>query len=236
MICLRNILAPALLLLFLSAVGAQPALADWKPYAFSYSYRTIGQGIREIEFYTDLQTKGGNYSLKNQFELEYGITNSWMCSVYGVFSGSSTQSYKYSETKLQTRYRFGETGQYWMDPAVYLELKIPTSGNQAVEFKEILSKDFGEYNITTNIIFEKVLSSGSELGKGYSLALGRKITPKLRLALEAKGDYGTANPTFYVGPSIFARLGPVNSTLIVSFGQTPASNTLYIRNIISALF
>lgn len=210
--------------------------ADWRPYAYSYSYMTAYEGEREIEVYTDYDNKNGSYNLKNQVEFEYGINSNWMASIYGVFSGGSGKDYKYSQTKLQTRYRFGEQGQYIIDPAIYLEYKISTDGSTAVEFKEILSKDFGDHNFTANIVFEKNLSKSTEWSKGYSFGFSKLFSSGIRAGIEAKGSIADQNSTLFAGPNLSISSGPLKIISAVGFGLNQASKDLYFRNIVAYEF
>ena len=222
------------MLIVLAFAGA--AAADWRPYTFSYGYMTASKGEREIEFYTDYDEKGTVYNLKNQLEFEYGITEHWMASIYGVFSGSNTKPYGFSQTKFQTRYRFGELGRYIVDPALYFEYKMGVDGTRALEIKEILSKDFGEWNITTNIVLEKELSSSKDWDKGYTLGVSRMLSESTRGGFEAKGSLKGDNSELYIGPS-FAMIGEnLKMNIAAGLGATTASKSFIFRNIISYEF
>lgn len=229
----RIITCSSLIIIIVGVCLSGSVSADWRPYAYSYGYMTPYQGEKEIEVYTDYQNKNAATSLKNQIELEYGITNAWMVALYGVFSGSNTQGYKYSQTKIETRYRFGQPGDFIMDPALYLEYKAPVSGNSAVEFKEILSKDLADWNVTTNLVFEKELVEGSEIEQGYTLGISKKFARALRAGLEAKGSIDGANSTLYLGPSIAAVWNAIKVNAVLGIGLTEASNSVSFRNILS---
>lgn len=218
-------------------IGLQSIVcADWRPYAYSYSYLTAYQGEREIELYTDYDFKDSTYTLKNQLELEYGITDHWMASIYGVFKSTQSSTYQFDQTKLQTRLRFGETDQFILDPAVYVEYKIPASGAaHALELKQILSKDINDWNITTNLVAEKELAAGKDWSYAYTLGLSRMLRGNLRAGLETKGSFGN-NPIFYLAPSIAVIFGEIKMNLAAGFGLTAASKTMYIRNIFSYEF
>ena len=224
------------ILLVVFALFAGSSFADWRPYAYSYSYMTAYRGEREIEVYTDYDNKNGTYNLKNQVELEYGITNNWMASIYGVFTGGSGKDYKYSQTKLQSRYRLGEQGEYFVDPAIYSEYKMSIDGSTAIELKEILSKDFGDYNLTTNLVFEKNLSKSTDWEKSYSLGFSKLFSSNIRAGLEAKGSIADQNSTLFAGPSLSATVGGFKIISAVGFGLNKASKDLSIRNIIAYEF
>jgi hypothetical protein len=218
-------------LIFLMTFMSCLVYADWRPYAYSYAYRTAYQGEKEFELYTDYFSDG---SIKNQFELEYGISDRWMVSAYAVLAGGNLQTYKYSETKLQTRFRFGEPGQYIMDPAIYLEYKMPLQGENKIEFKEILSKDFGEFNLTTNLVLEKA-ASASSWEKGYTFALSKMIAKGIRAGVEIKGGFET-NSALYIGPSLAYVWGRIKLNLVAGIGANTASKSLNLRNILSFEF
>lgn len=231
-----NMFIVKIIVLFFMVMLSSSSFADWRPYAYSYSYMTAYQGEREIEVYTDYDNKSGSYSLKNQIELEYGVNSNWMASIYGVFTGGSGKEYKYSQTKLQTRYRFGKPNQYMIDPAIYLEYKISTDGSTALEYKEILSKDFGDYNFTTNLVFEKNLSKSTEWEKGYTLGFSKLFSTNIRAGIEAKGTIADQNATLFAGPSLSMSFGGLKIVSAVGFGLNSASKNLYARNIIAYEF
>jgi hypothetical protein len=220
-----------IILIFVMIFMSGLAYADWRPYTYSYAYRTAYQGEKEFEFFTDYFSDG---SIANQLEIEYGISDWWMVSAYAVLAGGNLQNYKYSETKLSTRYRFGEPGQYVMDSAIYLEYIMPVQGENEIEFKEILSKDFGEYNLTTNLVFEKAASAAS-WEKGYTLALSKMIAKGFRAGFEIKGGF-EANSALYLGPSIAYVWGRIKFNLVAGIGANPASKSLNLRNILSFEF
>jgi hypothetical protein len=218
------------------ALHGSSCLADWKPYAFSVPYINVYQGEKEIELYTDYQSKDDTYNLKNQLELEYGITANWMAAVYGVFKGSDTTDYRFVQTKIETKYRFGGAGEFILDPAIYFEYKMNVGGIPEVEFKEILSKDFGDYNITTNLVAETSLAEGAEWEYGYTLGFSKLFTDVLRGGVEVKGSMEGLDSSLYVAPSVSLIWGVIKVNLAVGFGMNPASKTINVRNIISYEF
>ena len=212
--------------IFLAISGL--AHADWRSYAYSYDYRTARPGEREFELYTDYFPDG---SMTNQIELEYGISDRWMASVYAVLGSSDLRTFTYTETKLSSRYRFGEAGQYTADPAIYLEYILPRQGENEIELKGILSKDFGSINLTGNLIVEKTISAAG-WEKEYTLALSKIVSKGLRAGLEIKGGFD-ANSPLYLGPSIALVWGKVKINLVAGIGGNSASGSLNLRNIIS---
>lgn len=185
--------------LLMAFVGT--AAADWRPFVYSYDYMTAYKGEREIEYYLDYS--GGNsnpYALKHQLEFEYGITSHWMASIYGVFS-QTLNNFSYTQTKIQTRYRFGQEGGWLVDPAVYLEYKKSSdSAPDVIEGKIIIGKKLGKTSFIFNYVLEQDQVSGSVLERAYTLGVSQFVSPVLRLSLEFKRQAGVLNPENYIIP------------------------------------
>ena len=80
---LLNLMAPALAVATL--LGAPAAQANEQIFAYSYLAETLPAGVWEVENLTTYRTKKsqGTYRLlQNRTELEYGVTDRWMVSMY----------------------------------------------------------------------------------------------------------------------------------------------------------
>lgn len=74
--------------------------------------------------------------------------------MYQMVKKEGSGSLDYEGFKLKTRYRFGERGEYFVDPEVYVEYENRTGEKEALELKLILAKDLGKFNIAYNQIEE----------------------------------------------------------------------------------
>ena len=221
-----------LILGFLLMISAGAAVADWRPFVYSYDYMTAYKGEKEVEYYIDFNA--GNNNLRHQIELEYGITGNWMASIYGVFT-QTPSSFSYTQTKLQTRYRFGEQGLWVADPAVYVEYKKSSNSDpDVIEGKLILGKKFGATNLIFNYVLEQNQVLGSTLQRSYILGISHFVLPTMRLSLEFKRQADVANPENYLIPgfSIIIRRVKWNFGIGIP-ASTGAQGKLIARSIFS---
>ncbi len=73
------------------------AIADRRPYVWTYDYRTMPKGMAEIEYYvTHKISDWDNYDDKNtwehQVEFEYGLTDHWDIAIYQRWQQTNTET------------------------------------------------------------------------------------------------------------------------------------------------
>ena len=147
-----------LIILGFSFIGlmGQSGEASLRDYLVNYGYWTTPQGAFEVEVYTDYDRDQSAFKqLQMKVEVEYGITDNLMTSLYGVFKQTPGQAVMYDSSKIEIRYRLVEYDEWLVDPALYLEYVQPAdaSKNPKVEAKVLLSKDVGDWNFVTNLKF-----------------------------------------------------------------------------------
>lgn len=204
------------------------AYADQRSYVWTYEYLTMPKGKVEIEYYHT--TKIPNTSdadintMKHQIELEYGITDHWDIALYQRFEQKNNKKevdLTYDVSKLRMRYRFGEKGQFIVDPLFYLEYIRSGSFSEpnVFEAKIILAKNIGNFNFVYNQIFKQEVERGSATEYEYALGANYRLSPKLSIGLESKGNY--TDGKFYLGPTLSYSLGKN----WVAFGIVQALNS-----------
>lgn len=204
---------------------AGTARADFKAFAQIYPYFTQPEGGREIEVWSDFETASlSNPSqttlLEEQVEIEYGLTNHWDVSLYGVVQQTPPISpgvpapLTFDRFQLETRYRFAEKGLWPIDTEVYAEVERPIDLSRPFELetKLILAKDFHKFFVQANLIDAENLIGGTAFGYdlGLNLGFGYEIRPWLRVGVEGLENYQllsqnpgvTPQETIHVGPSI----------------------------------
>jgi hypothetical protein len=168
------------------------ARAHVRNYLDTYSYDTLEKGRWEMELWTDWRNPdGGDGYWYHQTELEYGVTDRWVSALYGIF----VDGQGFSAAKWENRYRLKEKGVWPVDVALYGELK-KANGDKDVdelEGKVILSKDWGDLNVSVNPILEieeEFKPNGdtewemeAALAAGVCLrgGLGSRVTPGVEL-------------------------------------------------------
>ncbi len=183
---------------------ADAVFADQRFYVWTYGYKTLERGSGEVEDYYTLSTPDmghvkGTMTAEHQIELEVGMTERYDFGIYQVFSQKPGQSLEYEGFKLRSRYKLGTKGKSVLDPLIYLEyIGVSDFSSHAVEFKLILARDMGSFNIALNPIFDLEKKREWELVPEYAIGSSYEISRMLRVGLEAKGsEHG-----HYLGPVI----------------------------------
>ncbi|MBI5526580.1 MAG: hypothetical protein HY897_09610 [Deltaproteobacteria bacterium] len=160
---------PLLLAAFLALAVLAPspdARADRRIFGFTYPYMTLPRGGFEIEHYLDAGLARPDDpatlpvedalrpSWQHQVEFEYGITDHWDFGFYNVFRQKAYEAFDYRGPKLRTRHRFGEEGDFFVDPAVYLE--VAYFGDEIeIEERLILAKTWKKLEVAFNLKVEQ---------------------------------------------------------------------------------
>jgi hypothetical protein len=232
-----------------SSLVAGVARADRRSFTRTYEYMTMPKGGLELEFYNTQTTKtfedDSPTSFKWQIEVEYGITDHWDVSLYQVFGQSNDPAamafspLKYSETKLRTRYRLGERGEYPVDTLLYFEVKKPVGVLElVVEPKLIVARDFGKATLAVNLIAEAAAGDEFEFEEAaWAVGATYELMPAFKLGGELFGAIvdpsGEAEVETWVGPSF--SWGPSPALWIAAnagFGVTEASADFTVQAII----
>jgi len=236
---LLNLLLGIILVLAFSNDG----FADRRSYVWTYEYMTMPKGKWEAEYYFTSSipdmSKSEINTLKHYLELEYGITDHWDLAMYQrlKFQNKAAESDGgYDGFKIRSRYRFGEKGQFIVDPLVYLEYIRDEDFDQpnVIEGKLILAKDFSDLNLSYNQIFKRDLESRGKTEHEYAAGIGYRLSPSFNLALEAKGNY--SEEKYYLGPTLafFAKKFFISGG--AAYGLNDASDDLQARVIVGVPF
>ena len=220
------------------------ALADWRGYVWTYEYMTMPKGAKEIEYYLttqipDLSNEDIN-TMKHYVELEYGITDHFDLALYQRYKQSNKDKesdFEYDGFKVRGRYRFGEKGQHFVDPLVYLEYirDDDFSEPNVLEAKLILAKDIGKFNVAYNQIVKEELETAGKTEHEYAFGLNYRGIPGVKLGLESKGNF--TDEKYYLGPSISYAFGHKFWTALgVGFGLNDNSDDLQARLIAGVPF
>ncbi len=202
--------------------------ADQRSYVWTYEYMTMPKGKAEIEYYHTTKIPDTSdadiNTMKHQIEFEYGITDHWDLALYQRFEQKNNKKevdFTYDVFKLRTRYRFGEKGQFIVDPLLYLEYirDVNFSKPNVFEAKIILAKDIGNFNLVYNQIFKQEVERRGATEYEYAFGANYRLSPKLSIGLESKGNY--TDREFYLGPTFsYSR-----DTNWVAFGILQALNS-----------
>jgi hypothetical protein len=150
----RSRIFPALLLLLLFSTSASAHREDYIDETLVFA--TLDRGEIESQYWFDTGSEDSDRFTQHHIVFEYGITDHWM--IDGRVSGLNEDGFHLDSSRLETRYRFFDEGSLPIDIAVSSEVNTnrDAQGHQIVgiEPRLILSKDFGNLNLTTNLAEE----------------------------------------------------------------------------------
>jgi hypothetical protein len=218
-------------------------LADWRSYVWTYEYSTMPKGAYEIEYYLTAKVPDADRPNVNTWqhwlELEYGITDKWDVAMYQMWkdtNAATSSAFDYDGFKVRTRYRFGEQGEFFIDPELYFEyirdddLSEPSVG----EAKLILAKDLDDFSLSYNQVIERDLEREGKTSHEYAVGISYALLPDFKLGIESKGSYsGRENA---IGPAISWVSSKFWVSCGVVFGLNKRTDDIQSRMIIGIAF
>ncbi len=234
-------------------IGEGSAHAHLRDYLFNQGYYTSRKGEFELEFHNDFKMPetddDDTYNLKQQYELEYGVTDHLQLAVYDVVTWNRTDNWEQDSYKIEGKYRFLEAGELPVDITLYGEYIDPNGSrdvsSDTVELKLILGKNMGDWNVTGNFIAEREINQHEPWVLEYTLGARYPVTPRLHLGLELKGGLGDSaefglrrkDNEFQIMPIIGFSPTPKSRILFgPAIGMTRASDDLQLKTIASIEF
>lgn len=206
-------LAVVATLLVLASSG--PASADLRSFTHTYEYSTVPEGKTAVElWHTQGRTTWDKTSpqfFQYILEIEHGITDHWDFALYSVFEQASgdamtAEAFHYAETKLETRYRFADRGEWPVDTLIYAEVaKEFGESVYELEGKVIGARDFDKLTVAANAIVE--IKVGNDVAEtepelGFALGATYQVHPKFRLGGETWGALEEGELYLSAGPAV----------------------------------
>jgi hypothetical protein len=252
-------LRPAVLLftlLFMFLLSSPTAALD--PFEFEvYPYRTTGQGVIELEWLNGVVANGhrreGGTSAgtlasqsmwRTAFEVTYGLTDRIEAAAYVNLAKPNGRDLQYAGSKFRLRGSLFNQGELPVDLGWYVELdyhRVPKFDDQKLELelKPIIQKDFGDFSLMLNPIFEKILvgpdrHKGFEFGYAHGLYYRwlRWLTP----GVEFYGGIGllrNADPAkeqqHYIFPVVRGESHGIEYSVGPGFGLTRGSDRVIVK-------
>ena len=174
-------------------------------------------------------------------EAEFGLMKRWQIGVGANFQQPKSGSFSYTALEVETRFRFGEPGKWFMNPALSLDYEIPkdvgSDNPGGMEGKLILDKEKNGLGVLLNAIYEQPFQSGSEGEFGYAAGLFKSLTKSVNAGVEFMGNFSEDEQAHYAIPGIYLHLGKkARLNLGTSFGLTDESEPFGARGFLEFEF
>lgn len=198
-------------------LSSSSAHADRRSFVWNYEARTMPKGEAEIEYYLTSKVERENgavddtVNFQHQVELEYGITDNFDVGIYQVFEQEEGEGFEYTGYKVRGRYRFGDIGEYAVDPLIYVEV-IHEPGEKVLEFEQklVLAKNIGNWALTFNLTTEEehqFNANREAFAVNPSIGVGYQFAPWITLGTEfiQENEFEEGEDsvhTFFAGPTI----------------------------------
>jgi hypothetical protein len=244
----RSVFPATALLALALALTPSAARADRRYYGETYNAATSPPGGFDLELWSTLHQApraGGVQLWRHQIELETGITSRWDVALYNVFRYVQGDTTRYEATKLETRYRLSDYGQWFVDPVLYLEVRKEWIDDKplALEGKVILAKDIGPLNLAVNGTYEIEFIPGGDREHEWAYAAGAsyELVPWVRVGAEVFGAWtrepdGAIESAHYIGPAISLAMSRLWLVVAAGFGLTDESEKTRLRAILAFQF
>jgi hypothetical protein len=108
----------------------------------------------------------------------------------------------YTGSKIRTRYRIAEKDELPVDIVLYAEYILGDGPKNYDKFegKLIFAKDFGQWNIAYNQIYETKTKNGHGSEHAYATGLRYEFSPTWKMGIESSGNY--TEDKYYLGPTV----------------------------------
>jgi hypothetical protein len=220
-----------------------------------YPATTEGQGLHEIESHTNYVPDGREPSeeelsgqdfrrqglFRESLEYNYGLTDKIDAAAYLDLAWPNGEGPQYAGNRFRLRGALFDKGRLPVDLGWYFEVELPQKdpAQLELEFRPILSRDFGRFSVDLNPSFElpTVTSERRTFEFNYGARLLYRYSPRIQPAVEFFGDIGqirnvdpSKDQEHYVSPMIYARIASgIYASGGLMFGITRASDPVIMR-------
>jgi|SRR5579875_204094 hypothetical protein len=171
-------------------LAATAASAQVDPWEFEvYPAETLNKGMVELESLNSFsaighagedQEYGSNRMYRTAFELSYGLTDKIEAAAYLNLAHPNGGSFQYAGSKFRLRGSLFDQGELPVDLGWYAELewqRVPQFDDNELEmeFRPIITKQFGRLEIDLNPKFEKAIFTGPNKNLGWEFGYASGI-------------------------------------------------------------
>ncbi|MEO8386223.1 MAG: hypothetical protein ABI583_13330 [Betaproteobacteria bacterium] len=190
--------------------------ADYvKTTAIDYGEREL-----EIKFGTSKLADGEGRVAAGTFGLGFGVTPTWFTEAYVKYQKSPNEKTSYDAFEWENKFSLTETGKYWADLGLFVELEIPRDRNEGFEFRfgPLVQTEFDKVQVNTNLFLKRNVhvGAGSEpqvTELHYQMQAKYRFKREIEVGVQAFGELGKWNhwdasemQNHRLGPALFGKL------------------------------
>jgi hypothetical protein len=221
-----------------------------------YPATTEGQGLHEVELHSTYVPVGrkateGEVSgeelrrqglFRTSLEYNYGLTDKIDIAAYLDLAWPNADQPQYMGNRFRARGALFDKGRFPVDVGWYFEVEVPQKDDAKLEleFRPIVSRDFGRFTVDIDPAFELPTVTETERRTfqfNYGARILYRLSPLLQPALEVFGDIGhirdvdpSKEQEHYIFPMLFGHLAQgLYYQVGPGFGLTRASDTMILR-------
>lgn len=218
------------LLLCAALLAPTPALAQESPPDFprTYTYDQPFASWSEITVWNTVvvdssqpdeefgRTGRRQGRVAHSVEGEYGLTDRLSVGGYLDLDDAPGQPLRFTEGRIEARYRFSNRQDLFVNPGLYVEYYIPRKGfgDQELETRIILDKDLNDFRLAANPRFSFATTGPQADGTptaGLDLGIYYRRHLRFEPGLEYHGDFGRVgnwkDEHHYLEPTMDIALG-----------------------------
>ena len=199
---------------FPTAAAADPA--DYvKTTSIEYGEREL-----EVKFGTSKLANGEGRVAAGTVGLGYGVTPYWFTEAYVKYQKSPSDKTHYDAFEWENKFLLTETGKYWADLGLFVELEIPRERSEGYEFRfgPLVQTEFGKVQVNTNFFLKRNVRVGAESEPQvtefhYQLQAKYRLIRELEFGVQAFGELGKWNhwdasgkQNHRVGPALLGKI------------------------------
>ena len=163
----------------------------------TFVFQTLHKGEFDPEYSFDYHhaRSGHEHFFLNSLAFEAGLTHHLMIDGIATLRTTTSGENSFRRARAETRYRFGEEGDRFIDMATSLEYELENEDGEKEHFlspRLVLSKDLTEkLNVTLNLFTELRVSESLKARAGYALAMRYPGAAFIRYGVEFQGMHPT---------------------------------------------
>src|SRR5262245_10345246 len=182
--------------LFLVAAGAAllpgAALGDPGPASEVYS-PSVTRGLTELEVRSGLLNGGeadGDWQIKA--EASHGVTDWWRPAIVAEWENEGGET-EFTAFAVESVFDFTATRDWPVHLGLYVEYEWAQEGSDEAEFKLLMQRERGPWDLRLNLIGARVLASAPDdiWEFGYAAQASYAVNDDFALGVQGFGDAGT---------------------------------------------